>query len=139
MARGSVAFNNLMTETTDASAKALTASGRELLIIEPTPLAREDPAACLIHSKFLEDCRYVAKVNPSKLELLYRRLDARSDRIRSANFDTFVCPFLPICDPVIAGHIVKVDTQHLTRDFADYIAPEVADYLVATHLIPRSP
>ena len=139
VARGSVAFNNLMTETTDASVKALTADAKQLLIIEPTPLAREDPTACLVHSKFLEDCRYVARVNPSKLELLYRKLDAGSDRIRAANFDRFVCPFLPICDPVIDGHIVKVDTQHLTRDFADYIAPEVADYLVASHLIPRSP
>jgi len=139
VARGSAAFNNLMTQTTDASVKALLADAKDLLIIEPTPLARQDPTACLVHSKFLEDCRYVAPVNPSKLELLYRELDAGSSRIRSADFDRFVCPFLPICDPVIAGHIVKVDTQHLTREFAEYIAPEVADYLEAAHLIPRRP
>jgi hypothetical protein len=39
---------------------------------------------------------------------------------------------------VVDHHIVKVDGQHLTREFADYIAPEVASYLQAINVIPRS-
>jgi hypothetical protein len=138
MVRGNTQFDSLMAKTTADSAQALSANGRDLVIVEPMPLARDDPTECLAHSRFLEECRYVARARPSKLELLYRKLDAQRSRVWSANFDRLVCPFFPICDPVVAGHIVKVDSQHLTRDFAEYIAPEVATYLESIHLIPRS-
>ena len=61
--------------------------------------------------------------------MLYRKLAAESPSIWSVNFDKLVCPFYPICDPVIAGRIVRVDQQHLTVDYSTYIAPQVTSYL----------
>lgn len=68
--------------------------------------------------------------------MLYRRLADPSHRVWSADFDRLVCPYFPICDPVIAGHIVKVDSQHLTVEFSEYIADDIAGYLKANRLIP---
>jgi len=36
-----------------------------------------------------------------------------------------VCPYLPICDPVIDGIVVKFDRQHLTAQFATRIADPI--------------
>jgi len=49
---------------------------------------------------------------------------------------TSSAPFDPICDPVIAGHIVKVDALHLTVEFAKYIAGDVDTYLKNNRLLP---
>jgi len=138
MARGSVGFDRLMARQTKKSAKALTRGGRDLVIVEPIPIDKRDPTECLAHSKFLESCRYVARTGHTKLETLYRSLADHDDHVFAADLDRLVCPFFPICDPVVDHHIVKVDAQHLTREFADFIAPEVASYLQAINVIPRS-
>jgi hypothetical protein len=59
--------------------------------------------------------------------------------VTSADFDRLVCPFLPICDPVVNGQIVKFDGTHLTAKFVTSIAPEVDAYLKDAGLIPRTP
>jgi hypothetical protein len=53
-----------------------------------------------------------------------------------ADFDRLVCPYLPICDPVIAGHIVKIDKQHLTCEFAQYMSDDVLAYLKTNKVLP---
>jgi hypothetical protein len=53
----------------------------------------------------------------------------------AADFDRLVCPFLPICDPVVNGEIVKSDGTHLTARFAESIAPEISTYLVDSGLV----
>jgi peptidoglycan/LPS O-acetylase OafA/YrhL len=127
--RGQPEFRTLMTNATRQSAAALTAGGAKLIIVEPIPIARTNPTACLVRTHLIEPCRYVAPNGPTVLEPFYRQLAAENHDIYSANFDRIVCPFLPICDPVIAGHIVKVDADHLTVEFANYIAPAVDAYL----------
>ena len=37
----------------------------------------------------------------------------------SIDFDRQVCPYLPICDPVVDGMVVHHDDNHLTVTFAD--------------------
>ncbi len=137
--RGSTAFDTLLAATTRHSINALLANGRDLLIVEPIPRSTKsaDPTACLRRAKFLEECRYVASTEPSPLELRYRRLAKHDKRVWSASFDQLVCPWLPVCDPVIAGHIVKVDSQHLTAEFAKYIASDVDGYFKSQGLIAR--
>jgi peptidoglycan/LPS O-acetylase OafA/YrhL len=134
--RGTAPFSSLLFRTTLRSVKALRADGRDLVIIEPIPVASSDPTACLKTARVVEDCRYVVRGRPSRLEMLYRRLAGRSHRVWSADFDRLVCPYLPICDPVIAGHIVKVDVQHLTLEYSEYIADDIDAYLKANGLIP---
>jgi len=57
----------------------------------------------------------------------------------SADFDRLVCPWWPVCDPVIGGRVVKVDSNHLTAEYSIAIADDVAEYLKANGLIPAAP
>jgi hypothetical protein len=125
--------------TTVQSLDALRAGGRKVLIIEPTPIAplKLDPKTCLSKATVLEECRYVASVLPDPLELEYRRLDRQYDNVWAADFDRLVCPFLPICDPVVNGQIVKADRTHLTDKFALTLAGPIDAYLKESGIIPR--
>jgi peptidoglycan/LPS O-acetylase OafA/YrhL len=125
--------------TTRRSLDRLRADGRKVLIIEPTPIApnRFDPRTCLSTATVLEECRYVATTAPDPLELEYRRLDRQYDNVWSANFDRLVCPFLPICDPVVNGQVVKADYHHLASRFAATLARPIDTYLKQAGIIPR--
>src|SRR5262249_23389344 len=81
------AFSRLLFRTTLQSVKALRADGRDLVIIEPIPRASSDPTGCLKTARVVEDCRYVVRNRPTRLEMLYRRLAGRSHRVWSADFD----------------------------------------------------
>lgn len=140
--RGMPQFDRLMREATLASIaelEPLATAG--VVIVEPIPLARrdQDPTACLVRGRFLEECRYVAPLEPSSLEQLYREIDAQNPRVWSADFDRLVCPWWPVCDPVVGGRVVKVDSNHLTAEYSIAIAEDVAEYLKANGLIPAAP
>jgi peptidoglycan/LPS O-acetylase OafA/YrhL len=135
LVNGSVASLRWVQTTTARSVAVLRAGGRHVVIVEPIPFAGFDTLACLSKAKVLEECRYVATTDP--IERFYRNLAARNDNVRSADIDRLVCPFLPICDPVINGLIVKQDGNHLTAKFAASIAPQVDKYLQDTGVLPR--
>jgi peptidoglycan/LPS O-acetylase OafA/YrhL len=124
-------------DTTARSLTALRADGRKVLIIEPIPIASINPLDCLSQAKVLEDCRYVANTAPDPIENFFRQAAKRNDDVVSADFDRLVCPFLPICDPLVNGKIVKRDGTHLTEAFAISIAPQIDAYLKQTGLLPR--
>jgi hypothetical protein len=44
------------------------------------------------------------------------RQGADSRRVYEACFASFVCPFMPIRDPIAERMIVRVDSQHTRRD-----------------------
>lgn len=120
----------------DSSLPALLGDGRDLVIVEPTPIARaNDPARCLRTAEFLEQCRYTVGILPSALEQHYREVDRDQPHVWSANFDRLVCRWLPICDPVVEGHIVKVDGHHISLAHSRSIAPAIAEYLAAASLL----
>jgi hypothetical protein len=107
-------------------------------MIEPIPNALFfDPLVCLSRAKVLARCRYVAATKPDPLELQYRQLDRQYDNVWTADFDRLVCPFLPICDPIVNGKIVKSDPTHLTPAFAKTITTPVDDYLKQSGIISR--
>jgi hypothetical protein len=109
-----------------------------VLIIEPIPgAARLDPLVCLSKATVREECRYAVKPMPDPLERLYRQLADPETGVFSADFDRLVCPFLPICDPIVDNQIVKFDSTHITDKFAVAIAPQVDEYLKQTAIIPR--
>jgi hypothetical protein len=121
--------------------RSLAALGRwapHVLIVEPVPTTTvdKDPLVCLTKSKVLEDCRFVADLAPSPLALIYR--DAADNKhVFVANFDKLLCPYMPICDPVIGGIIVRFDNQHITPKFAITLADPVTAFLQDAGLIPR--
>lgn len=96
--------------------------GRLALIVEPVPMAASDPTACLSDAIYLDECRYVWDAEPSAVERAYRDLDLHDDGVWSVDIDPVVCPFLPICDPVVNGLIVKRDPEHLTSRFSATLA-----------------
>jgi peptidoglycan/LPS O-acetylase OafA/YrhL len=119
------------------SVAELQVSQRKILLVEPMPRAPFNPRTCLSKAKVLEECRYVTNVSPDSLELFYRRLARQNSDVYSADFDRLVCPFLPICDPVVDGQIVKWDSRHLTVKFSETLAPRIDDYLKQAGIIRR--
>jgi len=137
LGNGSAARDAWLEETTTRSLAELRAGDRTVVLIEPIPYAgsRFDPLVCLSEASVLEECRYVVDSEPTGLELVYRELDAADDRVWSMDLDGLVCPFLPICDPIVNGEVVKVDASHLTRSFARTLAPEVYGYLTGNGVV----
>lgn len=133
---GSRDFEPTLAEATRRSVDLLRAQGRRVIIIEPMPLApgTYDPLGCLSSAKFLEDCRYVATERPTPEEQLDRSL-ADQRTVWSFNIDRLICPYFPICDPVVDGKIVKKDPQHITADFARSLAAPINDLLMRNAVI----
>jgi peptidoglycan/LPS O-acetylase OafA/YrhL len=133
---GPRAMRVLKAATTQSLAE-LRAGGRKVVIIEPIPHPPFDPIQCLSHAKVLEECRYPAPAPSDWLERFSRQLARRDKGVVSADFDRLVCPFLPICDPIVNNQIVDWDAAHLTAGFAKTLAPPIDDYLKQTGIITR--
>jgi len=123
---------------TERSIAELERYASKVLIAEPVPTAPTglDPFQCLTKSKWVEPCRFVADAKPTVLDLVYRSV-ADDRRVYEASFDRFACPFMPICDPVSGGMIVRFDNQHLTPRYAVSLAAPMAQFLQANQLIGR--
>jgi hypothetical protein len=93
---------------------------RKVVLVEPIPVSREsdNPEKCLSKAKYLEECRFVSHVGPTPEEQTYRRLAADDPGVVSVDLDRQVCPYLPICDPVVNGMLVRHDDNHMTGHFA---------------------
>ena len=118
-------------DATRKSLDALAEGDRDLVIMEPNPepVTEINPRVCLETAKWLEDCRYIAQTTPRPYEVLTRQLAKANDHVWSANFDKIICPYFPICDPVIDGVAVKWDSQHLTTRFSKAMAAPITAYL----------
>jgi peptidoglycan/LPS O-acetylase OafA/YrhL len=124
--------------TTRRSIAELRGDGRKIVIIEPIPRAPFDPVKCISAAKVLQECRYVSSSEPDWLETFYRSL-ARHDRsVSSADFDRLVCPFLPICDPVLNGQLVKSDRAHISPAFSKTLAAPMENYLKQAGVLAAS-
>jgi peptidoglycan/LPS O-acetylase OafA/YrhL len=131
-------LTNEIERATRASLAQLKAPGRRLVLVDPivqSP-APPEPLQCLRHARFLEDCRYVADSVPNPISLLFRRLADADPSMLAANFDRLVCPYLPICDPVIGGVVVRWDHQHISAAYSATLGSGLAAYFKAGKLIP---
>ena len=107
---GSPELSAWLDKTTIDSLAELRAGVRKVVLIEPTPYEPHfDPLACLSQARVVEQCRYVAAAGPSGLEQLYRRLDKQDDHVWSLDLDHVVCPYFPICDPIVNHQVTKID------------------------------
>jgi hypothetical protein len=130
------AFSKQVKTDTERSLEALGASGSRVMVVDPIPITTpdKDPFVCLTKSTALEQCRFVADLTTLPLDAMYQSL-ADNRRFFVANFDKLVCPFMPICDPIVNGQIVRLDEQHLTPRFAESLADPVAALLQNDRLI----
>lgn len=114
----------------------LRADGRKVLLLEPVPVAdpQELVSHCLSDAVFVEECRRVAAVAPTPQEESLRSL-ADGDGVWSLDLDRLVCPYLPICDPIVGGLVVSLDGGHLTDDFAATLADPIRDFMLANRIV----
>jgi len=130
-------FREVEADTT-RSINAMRAGGRrKVVLLEPIPVTRFNPLDCLSKATYLEQCRYVASAFPDRLEVFYRRLAKKERNVWSVDLDHLVCPFLPICDPIVNNQIVKWDPTHLTVAFAKTIAPQLNTYLQQNNILKK--
>lgn len=121
------------TAATQAALDQLAADGRTVILVEPpvqSP-ADFDPLDCLADARFLEDCRYVARTRETWVDELYAAEAERVDGVAVANIDELICPYLPICDPVVGGRVVRWDYQHLTASYSASLGDDLAEYFDA--------
>jgi peptidoglycan/LPS O-acetylase OafA/YrhL len=118
---------------------ALRADGRRVVVVEPIP--QGDPTdpqvVCLSTARFVEECRHVASTEPLAEELVFRDADRVDDELWTLDLDRRVCPFLPICDPVLEGRVVRYDAWHLTADFAATLADPIERFLLDNDVLER--
>jgi hypothetical protein len=53
------------------------------------------------------------------------------------DLDRLVCPYLPICDPILGGTVVQFDGSHLTNKFSTALAPDLAKYLTDNGIVAK--
>jgi peptidoglycan/LPS O-acetylase OafA/YrhL len=132
------ALQRLEAADTARSLKAMSAFAKKVLVIDPIPatIPAHDPFVCLTKSRFLEDCRFVVSTQPTPLRRIYGRL-ADNKQVYVANIDTLICPYMPICDPVVNGIIVRHDYEHITPAFSLSLTGALTNLLQNEALIPR--
>ncbi len=104
----------------EATIQMLRSAGSQVVIIEPVPVAPSgtDPLNCLSEATYVEECRFVSSDERTPVEEMYRSLADTDAGVWTIDLDRRVCPYLPICDPIVDGLIVKRDHGHLTTRFA---------------------
>jgi hypothetical protein len=124
---GTAAFADVVRRRTDESMQKFLDAGRKVVMIEPVPVSAdsEDPLKCLSQATYFEQCRFVANAGPTAVQQIYRDLaKAHPNNVFSLDIDHDICPYMPICDPIVNGLIVRWDPQHLTTKFATTLAPD---------------
>ena len=78
----------------------------------------------------------MAPEEPTGLEQTYRRLDKQNDNVWSLDLDHLVCPYFPICDPIVNHLVVKIDVNHLTSAFAEALEPAIDNLFKQNGILP---
>ena len=134
---GSLPFRDAIERRIAATVAMLRSQGRKVVIIEPTPVTtpKTDPLKCLSLAEFLDACRFVATQSPTQMERMTRAVAESDPGVWSLDFDGLVCPYLPICDPVVDGLIARWDHAHITQTFGRSLVPDVERLLDANDIL----
>ncbi len=134
---GSEAYLESIRARTDATIQLLRSAGRKVVIIEPIPVAPlgVNPLLCLSKATYLDECRFVSSTLPTPVERIYREEAKKDPGVWSLDIDQRVCPYLPICDPIVDGLIVRRDTSHLTTRFADTLVTPFKRFLTTNKIL----
>ena len=138
LSRRSPSYYAQIEAATTRSIAAMSAGGRrKIVLLEPIPVTRFNPLDCLSKATYLEQCRYVASTLPDRYVRFLRQVAKQHRNVWSVDLDHLVCPFLPICDPIVNRQIVKWDPTHLTVKFAQSIAPQLNTYLQQNNILRK--
>ena len=103
--------------------------GRELVILEPTPLPETinyDPMLCVATGS--TQCSFTVNPHATALTMVDRDLAGAPD-VWSVDLDHLACPRFPVCDSIVDGMIVRRDHTHLTATYARAVAGPLATIL----------
>jgi hypothetical protein len=130
MGVGDTDYEQALIDASAVSIRALRATNRELVILEPVPSSGSfNPLNCLSKGGPVEKCAYQAAFGPTPLERFYRAL-SQPPNVSAVNVDKIVCPRLPICDPIVNDVIVRRDANsHLTATFARSVSRAIQKLL----------
>jgi peptidoglycan/LPS O-acetylase OafA/YrhL len=131
---GGAARDEAVAQRARETVQALVADGRTVVIFEPIPVAPTDldPLACLsTATSHTASCRFLVQREPTPEDLVLRELDAAHEQVVSIDADRLTCPYLPICDPVLEGLVVRRDGNHLTATYARSLEDDIEAVLVA--------
>ncbi len=131
-------IERVVAERTRDTVAALRRDGRDVVVLEPIPVAPDgfSPIACLSEATYEEECTYEGREDPGAQERLFRELADADDGVWSIDLDRLVCPDLPRCDPVVDGKVVLYDSNHLTTGFAATLADGVDRALTEAGALP---
>jgi peptidoglycan/LPS O-acetylase OafA/YrhL len=135
---GTKGYRDALTQASRSTVDALRRDGRKVVLIEPIPIAPRalEPLVCLEKQSHQQDCRYVTRAQSSASEVTYRAI-AESEGVWALDIDRLVCPYLPICDPIVGGVVVKIDRGHLTPLYSTRIGAPIDEALVALGVFDR--
>jgi hypothetical protein len=129
-----------ISDQTRTSLDDLRRPGREIVLLEPTPLPADpnyDPMSCV--SSGSAHCGFTVSPNPTPLTQLDRDLAAgaraSTSKVWSVDLNRLACPRYPVCDPVVNGIIVRRDHTHLTGTYARALATSLDTILRDRHVI----
>ena len=132
---GSRDYERFVAMATSRTVKQLRDAGANVVMIEPLAVAPFDTLNCLSGAKTLEACRFVASTTASPVERYYRSI-ADGRHVWSIDIDRLVCPYLPICDPLAKGVVVRRDSSHITAQFAQSISGQLQTMLEQEGILP---
>jgi len=107
-------LSTVVAQRTSAALDALMKLAKRVTILEPLPFASFDPTQCLSGASTIASCAYEANSTPFPTELIYRAAAATRQNVFSVNYDTFACPYLPICVPFLEHQLVFRNQFHLS-------------------------
>jgi hypothetical protein len=124
-----------ITDATTRSLNLLRRPGRELVLLEPTPVPQDrtfDPLSCLASGA--TNCSFTVSPLTTPLTQLDRNLATTPD-VWSLNLDRLACPRFPICDPIVNDIIVRRDHSHLTATYARAQTAALLTILLNEHIL----
>lgn len=138
---GTAAGLDAIRQRTVETLRRFSAAGRASIIVEPVPVAPRgsDPLLCLSGATYVDECRFVSQSASTPIEQIYRDIAATEPRVWTLDLDRRACPYLPICDPIVDGLIVRRDDTHLTTRFADTLTGAVEALLLDIGVLDRPP
>ncbi len=129
-------YERAIADVTTHSIDQLSASGRKVVLFEPTPLAAvsANPLSCLSAGTPAAKCAFTANREATPYEHFLRTIAERPD-VYSVDLDHVMCPRLPRCDAVVNNVIALRDWDHMTGTYARTLADTVFATLRRDHVL----
>lgn len=132
----SATYERALDDVTTRSIRRLSAPGRKIVVLEPTPLAAiaDDPLSCLSTGSPPARCVYRANAKTTPFERSLRAM-AAAPNVWSVDVDRLVCPRLPRCDAIVGAIIVKRDWSHITATYSSTLGDPLFAILHRQHVL----